>query len=88
MGIKTNVTSFSHRLRKQVQSTLRDDPETADDESARGGDEKAERTSTSFGNLFHCSHCGDVYIATEKRVCSNCDAEVEQVRSTLACNGR
>ncbi|ELY67763.1 hypothetical protein [Natrinema versiforme] len=87
MGIKTNVTSFSHRLREQVQSTLRDDSETADDEPVHG-DEEAERIPNSSGNLFHCSHCGDVYIATEKRVCSNCDAEVDQVRSTLACNGR
>ncbi|MGQ3411013.1 hypothetical protein ACT4ML_01960 [Natrinema sp. LN54] len=88
MGIKNNVTSFSHRLREQVQSTLLDEPETAGDETAHGDDGGEERVSNSFGNLFHCSRCGDVYIATEKRVCSDCDAEVEQVRSTLACNGR
>ncbi|WP_226039118.1 hypothetical protein [Natrinema sp. DC36] len=85
MGIRQNATSFSQRLRERVQSTLTNETETAADESDRG---RGDSVSSRFGNLFHCSRCGDVYIATEKRVCSGCDEEVEQVSSTLACNGR
>ncbi|WP_226480267.1 hypothetical protein [Natrinema amylolyticum] len=88
MNLRQNAASFSRRLQEQVRSTLTDEPKTAGDETAEGDRGEAERVSNAFGNLFHCSRCGDVYIATEKRVCSGCDEEVEQVRSTLACNGR
>lgn len=87
MGIRQNATSFSQRLRERVRSTLTNETETAGDE--RGNDRESGRSvSNSFGNLFHCSRCGVVYIATEKRVCSQCDEDVEQVRSTLACRSR
>ncbi|QLK27227.1 hypothetical protein HYG81_06390 [Natrinema zhouii] len=82
MGIQQNAMSVSRQLRDRVRSTLTNETETADDESPHS--EHGDADHVSFGNLFHCSRCGDVYIATEKRVCSGCDTEVEQVRSTLA----
>jgi len=87
MGIRQNATSLSQRLRKRVRSTLTNEPETAVDETDRGDRDSGPSVSDSFGNLFHCSRCSVVYIAAEKRICSECDEEVEQVRSTLACRG-
>ncbi|WP_222917529.1 hypothetical protein [Natrinema sp. SYSU A 869] len=87
MTIRQSAASFSRRLRDQVRSTLTDETGMVGNETAQGDHGEAECVSNSFGNLFHCSRCGDVYIATEKRICSECDEEVEQVRSTLACNG-
>ncbi|MFB1065771.1 hypothetical protein [Natrinema sp. H-ect4] len=84
MGIQQNAMSFSRQLRERVRSTLTNETGTADDESPHSEHGDADHVSSSFGNLFHCSRCGDVYIATEKRICSGCDMEVEQVRSTLA----
>ncbi|SER91920.1 hypothetical protein [Natrinema salaciae] len=87
MRIRQTTASFSRRLRERVRSTLLNEPESASSRPTRGdGRGDGDGISDSFGNLFHCSRCSDVYIATEKRVCPECDEEVEQVRSTLACN--
>jgi len=65
MGIQQNAMSFSRQLREQVRSTLTNETGTADDESPHSEHGDADHVSSSFGNLFHCSRCGDVYIATE-----------------------
>ncbi|WP_408957503.1 hypothetical protein [Natrinema sp. 74] len=87
MEIRRDAMSLSQRLRERVRSTLTNDPEPAVDETETAGRESGRSVSDSFGNLFHCSRCSVVYIATEKRVCSQCEEDVEQVRSTLACQG-
>lgn len=86
MGIRQNAVSFSRRLREQIRSALR----TPGDERGNGTDPDGETGTTveSRGNLFHCSRCSAVYIATEKCVCPKCETEVDEVRSTLACNDR
>ncbi|PCR89358.1 hypothetical protein [Natrinema ejinorense] len=86
MGIRQNAVSLSRRLRELVRSTLRG----PGNERGNGTDpdDEAETAVESHGNLFHCSRCSAVYIATEKRVCSQCETEVDQVRSTLSCNDR
>ncbi|QLG48777.1 hypothetical protein [Natrinema halophilum] len=90
MGIRQSATSFSHRLREQVRSTVlgtgtREDETTLGDRPTT--ETVSDRVTDSLGNLFHCSRCSVVYIAAEKHTCSECDQEVEQVRSTLACQG-
>jgi len=83
MGIRRTATTVSYRLRDRIQSALtseRDETETTRDDR-----EPRNTVSDSVGNLFHCSRCRVVYIATEKHSCSECDGDVEQVRSTLAC---
>ncbi|OVE84381.1 hypothetical protein [Natronolimnobius baerhuensis] len=52
--------------------------------SVRDRDDATGQTDAS-GNLFHCSSCGVVYIATAKQSCTTCETDVEQVRSTLSC---
>jgi uncharacterized paraquat-inducible protein A len=87
MGILQTVASLSCRLRKRVRSALRDSENERDD-GTDPGDEEGTAVTESGGNLFHCSRCNAVYIATEKQVCPACETEVDQVRSTLACNDR
>lgn len=77
------------RIQKRIRSVLR----LTSGAAARSGTGDAgqrassgsEQTVDAPGNLFHCSTCGSVYIAVEKDVCPECETEVEQVRSTLAC---
>ena len=88
MESRPNATSLVRRLRERVRSTVTGEPKTTDTDTNHADHGSGDGVSNSFGNLFHCSRCSDVYIATEKRVCPACKGEVEQVRSTLACNGR
>ncbi|MFC4542261.1 hypothetical protein ACFO5R_10005 [Halosolutus amylolyticus] len=91
MQLDQRLSSFPRldRLRDCVRSTLApgsDGATSTTDTGTRGtGSEPADSTARSAGNLFHCPTCAVVYIASEKHVCSNCEGEVEQVRSTLAC---
>ena len=69
---------------------LRGDGATEDQRAAKAlqSREAAEERSTqadeqSQSDLFHCSSCDTVYVATGKRTCSKCETDVEQVRSTL-----
>lgn len=87
MAIRTNEKPNSHfgRLRDRIRSTLFADGETADD-GAGSREAPAEQSPTNPdapGNLFHCATCGVVYIDSQKDVCSECEEDVEQVRSTL-----
>ncbi|SEV79746.1 hypothetical protein [Natrinema salifodinae] len=88
MNIRQRSTSFSNRLREHVRSTLLEPTDArwdgpGDDQTA---DAEPEQEATASGNLFHCARCSVVYIAAEKQTCPECDGDVEQVRSTLACN--
>lgn len=40
--------------------------------------------SQDRSRLFACTSCGTVYIDVKKQLCSECDAPVEQIPSTLA----
>ncbi|RQH00476.1 hypothetical protein [Natrarchaeobius oligotrophus] len=73
------------RLRQRVRSALEETRETAGLSRADSGNgsERSDGGGESSGNLFHCSTCGSVYIASEKRVCAKCDQQVEQVSSTF-----
>lgn len=89
MATRTNETSNSQlgRLRERIRSTLfassdRSTGET-DGAGAAGSGRDAEPNPDAPGNLFQCSSCGTVYIDAEKRACSECETDVEQVRSTL-----
>ncbi|WP_254524901.1 hypothetical protein [Natrinema caseinilyticum] len=89
MRIRETETSFSTRLRERVRLTLlgaSGDEEPSDDRPTP--DTVSDRVTDSLGNLFQCSRCSVVYIAVDKHTCSECDQEVEQVRSTLACQRR
>ncbi|WP_265112337.1 hypothetical protein [Halosolutus halophilus] len=91
MQLQRQMTSFTRlgRLRDRVRSTLSPETDgaasTADADRRDEGSEPTDSSARSVGNLFHCSTCAVVYIAAEKQVCSECECEVEQVRSTLAC---
>ncbi|WP_254761683.1 hypothetical protein [Natrinema marinum] len=87
MEIRQRVTAVSRRLRDGVRSAAGGNTETNTDETDRDDRGTRDGVADSVGNLFHCSRCSAVYIATDKRVCSECEEEVEQVRSTLACRG-
>ncbi|TMT87412.1 hypothetical protein E2L06_12790 [Haloterrigena sp. H1] len=87
MGIRRNATTITRRLHDQIRSALLNKRDTTETETPRDGGETGTNVSTSAGNLFHCSRCRIVYIAAEKRRCSQCDGDVEEVRSTLACRG-
>ncbi len=90
MTIRTNRNSPSPigRIRDRIRSTLFAADETptadtsADDTADEATDDQSATNPDAPGNLFHCSTCGTVYIASEKHVCSNCDVPVEEVRST------
>ena len=84
MAIRTNEKSNSHfgRLRDRIRSTLF----SGGDRNADDADEPDESSATNPdapGNLFQCARCGTVYIDSEKRRCSECEEDVEQVRSEL-----
>ncbi|MDQ2049772.1 hypothetical protein RBH26_04685 [Natronolimnohabitans sp. A-GB9] len=91
MAIRTNGSENSQlgRLRNRIRSTLFGSDEGTDDDAAGEEtthdepDDHADPNPQAPGNLFQCSTCGTVYIDAEKRVCSECDDDVEQVRSTL-----
>ncbi|AGB30769.1 hypothetical protein C488_03615 [Natrinema pellirubrum DSM 15624] len=92
MDSRRKSQSLSSRLRERVRSTLLV-PGRSRDTETDGGTDAAEASAgdrggdpDAPGNLFHCSNCGLVYIDAEKRVCSQCETDVERVRSTLACN--
>jgi len=76
-----------NRLRDRVRSTLHPtwSEETRESDEDDLASTEADTESDGTGNLFHCHQCGVVFIATEKETCSQCDVEVEQVRSTLSC---
>ncbi|WP_247001641.1 hypothetical protein [Halosolutus gelatinilyticus] len=90
MDLRQTMDSRSRlgRLRDRVRSSLRTDATGAAPESkADAGGESAARKGAaddSIGNLFHCSTCRVVYIAAEKDVCSECENDVERVRSTFS----
>lgn len=87
MATRINKKSNSHlgRLRDRIRSTLFAGEETTgDDATDHGGVEDRSPTNPDApGNLFHCATCGTVYIDSEKTVCTQCDKDVEEVRSTL-----
>ncbi|WP_130498738.1 hypothetical protein [Natrinema hispanicum] len=87
MGIRRNATAASRRLRGRLRAALLHDRDATGTETTRDDGETEHAVSKSVGNLFHCSRCRIVYIAAEKRSCSQCDGDVEEVRSTLACRG-
>ncbi|WP_049925806.1 hypothetical protein [Halopiger goleimassiliensis] len=82
----TTSSSRLDRLRNRLESALggtsTPDGATSDGQSDAANAE--ESNPDAPGNLFHCPRCGLVYIAAEKGRCSQCDGDVEQVRSTLA----
>ena len=84
MAIRTNGKSNSRlgRIRDRIRSTLFADAERTADDADTEADEQSPNPDAP-GNLFHCSSCGTVYIDSEKRVCSECDEDVEEVRSEL-----
>lgn len=50
---------------------------------------EGEATDADQSSLFQCQRCERVYVAPEKQGCSQCDAGVERVPSTLAeCDDR
>ncbi|RQG93896.1 hypothetical protein [Natrarchaeobius chitinivorans] len=74
------------RLRDRVRASLPFDERSSETESLKASDRRSNGSSSTdddTGNLFHCETCGVVYIATEKEVCSTCDDDLEQVRSTF-----
>jgi len=89
---KSQSQSLSSRLRERVRSTLFEpagsgSDETGGEDGPAGGTKRGRGGHPDApGNLFHCPQCGVVYIDAEKRVCSQCETDVERVRSTLACN--
>ncbi|MDF9744324.1 hypothetical protein [Natrinema salsiterrestre] len=86
MGIRQDAVSLSRRLRERVRSAVRDSGDGREDRTDPEDDTGSAVESS--GNLFQCSRCSAVYIAAEKHVCPHCETEVDQVRSTLACNDR
>jgi predicted RNA-binding Zn-ribbon protein involved in translation (DUF1610 family) len=44
---------------------------------------ETETDDVSRSSLFACPSCNTVYIAAEKRTCSSCTTEVEQIPATL-----
>ena len=50
----------------------------------RGDSEDAGDENRVSAGLFRCSECERVYIATDKRTCSNCNGAVQQVPATLS----
>ncbi|RQG91085.1 hypothetical protein EA462_03530 [Natrarchaeobius halalkaliphilus] len=85
----TSVPSLGS-LRKRVRTTLsgsrpRTNRSTDADLECDSDGKSPSGSPDSPGNLFHCSTCRTVYIAHDKRVCSECDEDLEQVSSTLSC---
>ncbi len=77
------------RLRDRIRSTFTagtsDATAVADDRATAAHRESARESGDATGNLFQCPTCSVVFIAEEKQQCSECENEVEQVRSTLSC---
>ena len=78
----TKLTAAVDRLRSEAST---EDQQAASalksrEEAEAQADEADDRQRS---DLFHCSSCDTVYVATGKRTCSKCEGAVEQVRSTL-----
>lgn len=52
-------------------------------QNRNGGKPEVEPGGETSSSLFRCLECGTVYIATEKRTCSQCQSAVEQVSASL-----
>ncbi len=44
----------------------------------------ADQPETAKSHLYHCSTCDNVYIAPDKKICSQCNTPVERVPSALS----
>jgi uncharacterized paraquat-inducible protein A len=76
-------------VRSAVGSLVAAFPRTGVHEHSDGDDSETEDTTPSDASgervtsgLYHCSTCETVYIAAEKRECSQCRKPVERVRKT------